>query len=158
MLCNQGLSKTETCRRLLGPFWETSFSSQPLRDYKAFSELRNTKPKQNSAHKERQPRAEEPRIPCRAAISASIRSPEHTEPPEQHSPLWSQLRAWHCRALLHVTAATGLTTDISWEAKDKTEGSNCLGWPFMPATQTKFLCASSKSLYHFSTAPSQETE
>lgn len=147
MLCNQGLSKTETCRCLLGPLWETSFSLQPRRNYKAFSGLRNTKPKQNSAHKERQPKVEQPRIPCRAAISASICSPEHTEPPEPHSPLCSQLRVWHYRALVHVTAVTGLTTDISWEAKDRTEGSSCLGWPFMPATQTKFLCASSKSLY-----------
>lgn len=37
-------------------FGKQGFSSQPLANYKASSGLRNTKPKQNSAHKERQPR------------------------------------------------------------------------------------------------------
>lgn len=54
LLCNQDLSKTGTCRCLLRPFREASFSLQPLGNYKAFSGPRNTKPKQNSAHRDNQ--------------------------------------------------------------------------------------------------------
>lgn len=49
-----------------GTSWGGNFSLQPLlRNYKAFSGLTNTKPKQNPAHKEGQPRAAQPRRPCR---------------------------------------------------------------------------------------------